>query len=153
MVDIGRGMAAGFVATMVFSLLVLAAVALGLMPQLAAVAMFGRVLWAQGAPAVAWIAHLLIGTVLWGGLFAAFSPRLPGRSHTARGMAFGLVTWLLAMVVLMPLAGGGPFGLSLGLLAPATTLALHLVFGAVLGATYSWLLERRAQERHGPPGG
>ena len=142
MVDIGRGMAAGFVATTAFALLVLASLAFGLLPQVAATVLFGGVLRGQGTPAVAWIIHFLIGTVLWGGLFAALAPRLPGRTRTARGIAFGVVLWMLAMVVLMPMAAGaGPSGLGLRLWV--TMLVPYLVFGAVLGATYSWLLERR----------
>ena len=37
------------------------------------------------------------------------------------------------MIVFMPVAGHGFFGLSLGIAAPLATFAQHLVFGAVLG--------------------
>jgi MFS-type transporter involved in bile tolerance (Atg22 family) len=41
------------------------------------------------------------------------------------------------MIVFMPVAGHGFFGLSFGIAAPIATLVLHLVFGAVLGAVYA----------------
>jgi len=40
------------------------------------------------------------------------------------------------MVVLMPMAGAGLFGMSMGVMAPVMTLVLHLIFGAVLGWVY-----------------
>ncbi|GAM72372.1 hypothetical protein JCM19236_1543 [Vibrio sp. JCM 19236] len=41
------------------------------------------------------------------------------------------------MVVLMPLANLGLFGLTLGIKVPVMTLILHLVFGLALGVSYS----------------
>mgnify|MGYP000169687771 CR=1 FL=1 len=38
------------------------------------------------------------------------------------------------MLLPLPMAGAGFFGLSLGMMAPIMTLVLHLVYGAVLGA-------------------
>jgi hypothetical protein len=40
------------------------------------------------------------------------------------------------MVVLMPMAGAGLFGMNMGVMAPMMTLVLHLIFGAVLGWVY-----------------
>ena len=55
-------------------------------------------------------------------------------------------TWLVMMLVLMPMAGAGLFGLRLGTMAPLMTLVLHLIFGIVLGWTYGQL---RRQPQHG----
>ena len=44
------------------------------------------------------------------------------------------------MVMVMPMAGAGLFGMKMGLMAPMMTLVLHLVFGAVLGWIYGKLL-------------
>lgn len=41
------------------------------------------------------------------------------------------------MVMLMPMAGAGLFGMNLGVMAPVMTLVLHLIFGAVLGLSYA----------------
>jgi hypothetical protein len=40
------------------------------------------------------------------------------------------------MIVVMPMAGAGPFGLHLGLMAPLMTLMLHVIYGVVLGVVY-----------------
>ena len=51
---------------------------------------------------------------------------------------------MMMVVVLMPMAGGGLFGLKLGVSAPIMTLMLHLIFGAVFGAYYGHALARQA---------
>jgi len=45
------------------------------------------------------------------------------------------------MVVMMPMAGAGLFGLNLGIgmMAAVMTLILHIVFGAVLGLVFASL--------------
>jgi len=43
------------------------------------------------------------------------------------------------MIMVMPIAGAGLFGIHLGMGAPIATLVLHWVFGAVLGAVYGKL--------------
>jgi uncharacterized membrane protein YagU involved in acid resistance len=54
------------------------------------------------------------------------------------GLAYGVVLWLvLAMLVVMPLMGSGPFGRRTGSWKPAAaSLVLHLVYGAILGGVY-----------------
>ncbi len=45
------------------------------------------------------------------------------------------------MVLIMPMADAGMFGLELGIMAPIMTLMLHMIFGAVMGAVYQKLLK------------
>ncbi len=80
--------------------------------------------------------HVLIGTMLWGTLFAWLHPNLPGGSHWLKGVWFGVGAWLLMMIFVMPMAGAGFFGMNLGMTAPVMTLMLHIVFGMVLGGVY-----------------
>jgi hypothetical protein len=47
-----------------------------------------------------------------------------------------VAAWLGMMIIVMPMAGAGLFGMNLGIMAPVMTLVLHVVFGAVLGAVY-----------------
>ena len=77
-----------------------------------------------------------IGTVMWGIAYAILQSKLPG-GPAARGMIFGTGAWLLMMVVVMPTAGAGFFGLALEMGAPVAALVLHLVFGAALGVVYA----------------
>lgn len=94
-------------------------------------------------PVVGWLLHFLIGTVLWGALFAPLLPALPGSRTWIKGLSFGVLAWLIMMVVVMPMAGAGLFGMLLSLMAPVATLMLHLVYGAVMGWSYDRLEESR----------
>jgi hypothetical protein len=65
--------------------------------------------------------------------------KLPGSSPTIKGIVFGLLAWLLMMLIPLPMAGAGLFGMKPGMMAPVMTLVLHLVWGAVLGVTFGAL--------------
>jgi hypothetical protein len=133
-----KGLGAGFVATVVLSALMVMKAMMGVMPELNPVKMIADML--DAPPAVGWAMHFMIGTVLWGTLFAWLNPGLPGESHWLKGIVFAVGAWLVMMVVMMPMAGAGLFGSHFGMLAPVMTLMLQIVFGFVLGAVYA--LER-----------
>jgi uncharacterized membrane protein YagU involved in acid resistance len=143
-----RSMLAGFVATVVLSSLMLIKAGMGLMPQFNAIAMLTgmahRMMGMPASPMVGWLAHFLIGTVLWGVLFALLYRVLPGATALVKGLSFSVLAWLLMMLLPMPMAGAGLFGLKLGLMAPVMTLILHLIWGAVLGYVYGRLEPRTA---------
>ncbi|MGI9434722.1 MAG: DUF6789 family protein [Geminicoccaceae bacterium] len=82
--------------------------------------------------------HFGIGIVVWGTLFAVLYPRLPG-SVLIRGVLFGIGAWILMMVMFLPIAGQGLFGISGGMVVPVMTLMLHLIYGAVLGLVFGKL--------------
>lgn len=123
------GMVAGFLATAALSLVMGVVVPLGLAPDI--VGLISAAL--QSGRDVGWLVHFLVGTVAWGGFFAILQPFLPSRSGLVRGMMFGIGAWLAMMLVMMPIADAGYFGVLLGWTTPFTTLALHLFFGAALG--------------------
>jgi hypothetical protein len=137
--NIKNGLTAGFVATVVLSLLMMARHSLGIAPQLDLIAMlagmFGKMTGTPPDPLIGWLVHFFVGTVLWGIAYAAVQAALAG-SPTVRGMSFGVAAWLLMMAIVMPLAGAGLFGTRLGIEAPVLTLVMHLVFGATLGVVY-----------------
>ncbi|MGE0852612.1 MAG: DUF6789 family protein [Hyphomicrobiaceae bacterium] len=134
-----KGMVAGFVATVVLSGLMVMKAMMGVMPELDVISMLTTMMGAS-SPIAGWLAHFAIGAFVWGGLFALLEPSLPGQSHWVRGVVFGIGAWILMMIAVMPMAGAGMFGMSLGMMAPVMTLGLHVIFGAVLGGTYG--LER-----------
>jgi len=137
MTNLKNGFLAGFVATAVLSVLMVAKGMMGVMPELDVAAMIAAMM---GAPiVVGWIAHFLIGTVAWGGGFAILYDMIPGGSAVLKGIVFGIVAWLGMMIVIMPMAGAGFFGMNFGVMAPVMTLVLHIIFGAVLGKTYALL--------------
>ena len=120
-------------ATVVLSIVMIIKAKLGVMPELNAIKMLAGMM---GAPLVmGWVAHFVIGTLVWGILFAALVNRLPG-SMIVSAIIFSIGAWLLMMVGPMPMAGAGMFGLNLGIMAPIATLMLHLIWGVVLGFTY-----------------
>jgi len=131
---ITAGAVAGFAATVVLSVMMVAKGMMGIMPELDVIAMLSAMM---GAPAlIGWMAHFMIGTLAWGIGFALLYAMIPGGSAVARGVVFGIAAWLGMMIMVMPMAGAGVFGLAMGIMAPMMTLVLHVIFGAVLGAVY-----------------
>lgn len=133
------GFTGGFVATAVLSVLMVAKGMMGIMPGLDVIHMLSEMMAAPAA--VGWLAHFMIGTVAWGGAFAVFFGLIPGGSPMSKGIVFGIAAWLGMMVMIMPMAGAGIFGMAFGLMAPMMTLILHVVFGAVMGVVFNAVSE------------
>ena len=129
-----RGVMAGFLATLLLTLVMAVKLFARFAPDINLAALLSGVLGAP--PWVGWGVHLVIGTLVWGPLFALLSPRLPGSTCMVRGILFAVGAWLLMALVVLPLAGMGVFGLAYGFAAPVTTLALHMIYGAALGFAY-----------------
>jgi len=144
------GMVAGLAATIVLSLIMLFKAGMGIMPQLNVIQMLAQMLHARmglpPSPLLGWLMHFAIGTVLWGLLFALLVDSLPGKTPLAKGLVFSTGAWLVMMVIAMPMAGAGPFGLSIGPMAPVMTLVLHWIWGAILGGVYPRLAKPSRRE-------
>ncbi len=125
-----RVIVGGLVATAVMTVLMLMAPAMGL-PPMNIGAMLGSVM--GGSLFLGWMAHFVIGTVLAIIYATLFVTRLPGPG-LVRGALYGLVPWIVAQLVVMPMMGAGLFGGSFG--AGFGSLMGHLVYGAVLGGIY-----------------
>ena len=102
---IGRSLVAGVVATGVLWVLKLTR---GSIPQLDTIRFLDRVAEATskatGLPdtlTTGWIWHWVIGTLLWATLFGIMQPILPGRTFWIKGVAFGVITGLLTMLLVM----------------------------------------------------
>ncbi|MBJ6127416.1 DUF6789 family protein [Microvirga splendida] len=133
-----KGVLAGLAATTVLGLVMLLNEMTSFMPNTSVFDIMAGVM--GGSRATAWLIRYLSGALLWGVLFAWLSPYLPGTQYWIRGAAFGIGVWLLMMFIIMPAASLGLFGIGKGAFSPTLTLFLHLIWGAVLGATYGWLL-------------
>ena len=131
--NVSRGVVAGIAGTAALSVLMVMKNLMGVMPQLDVIGMLGGMM--QVPPAVAWLIHFMIGAV-WGLLFAVLYRHIPGGSAIVKGMVLLTGAWLLMMVMVMPMAGAGLFGMKLGMMAPLMTWVLHLVFGVVMGLVY-----------------
>jgi uncharacterized membrane protein YagU involved in acid resistance len=96
-------------------------------------AMLGNMM--GGSWAIGMAVHLMNGIVIFPLVYAFLVFRyLPG-PPVARGMIFGAILWLVAEIMVMPMAGAGFFSSEIGG-AKAVMAALmgHLVYGALLGA-------------------
>lgn len=134
MQNISAGLLAGFIATVVLSVLMMAKTMMGVMPELDVIHMLAGMM---GMPAIAgWLGHFMIGTIAWGGGFALLYGVIPGGSAVIKGVVFGVAAWLGMMIMVMPMAGAGLFGMNFGIMAPMMTLVLHVIFGAVLGVVF-----------------
>ncbi|WP_138936231.1 DUF6789 family protein [Roseovarius arcticus] len=135
MTNLKNGFVAGFAATAVLSVLMVIKGMMGVMPELDVAAMIATMMGASIV--VGWIVHFMIGTLAWGGGFAVLYDMIPGTSAVMKGIVFGIAAWLGMMIVVMPMAGAGFFGMNFGVMAPVMTLVLHIIFGAVLGKVYA----------------
>ena len=109
------------------------------MPELDPIQMIGNMI-DGGSRTVGWIMHFVIGTIAWGLLFTAIFGAATNGGWW-RGIILAIGAWLAMMLVVMPMAGAGLFGMNLGLMAPIITLMMHIGFGLVLGATYGAMLK------------
>jgi hypothetical protein len=132
-------MVAGGVATGALSLVMLLIGATGFAPQLALPRLLLNVLDAPSDYLLGWIAHIAVGSVVLGGLFAHVEPRLGVDTHTKSGVLYGVIAWLVMMLIFMPAAGAGYFAFQLSVAAPLVMLGLQVLYGGVLGWTYGKL--------------
>jgi len=106
--NVQAGLIAGFVATVVLSILMIAKSSVGLMPQLKPIEDIVYVadrLTGMTLPLpFGWIGHFALGTVAWGIIYAALQASLPG-APVVKGLIFGALAWLAMMIIFMPLAG------------------------------------------------
>jgi len=79
--------------------------------------------------------HLLNGVILALVYALAVERFLPG-AYWARGLTYGLGLWLLLMLVVLPLLGDGFLGRRTGWAMAPSALAVHLIYGLILGFAF-----------------
>jgi hypothetical protein len=122
---IGRGIVAGFIATVALSLFhepiqLLAATA------------------GTASPAVGLLFHFFVGTLIWGSLFGLLHDHLWGPSWV-RGIEFAVAAAAFVLLAVIPVLGVQKFAMILGITAPIAIVLFHVVYGALLGGIYSHL--------------
>ncbi|HEX9729759.1 MAG TPA: DUF6789 family protein [Gemmatimonadales bacterium] len=127
----GRIALAGVGGTAAMTMLMLAAPLIG-MPKMPIGEMLGSFL--KIGSTLGWAMHGMIGLVLAGIYAVAASTRLPG-APALRGAVFGVLVFLVAQLVVMPMMGAGVFsGGDISMIMGS--LMGHLVFGAIVGGVY-----------------
>ncbi len=137
MINIGKGIIAGLVASAAISGAVFLGSMAGIGPALDPVcAVSGITLSPNG---LSWIVHFAVGTFLWGLPIAVLSPILPS-PFWFKGVMFGALAWLLMLLVTWAADPASP---------PQATLEpilLHVLFGGILGWSYGTLLDRTERQ-------
>jgi uncharacterized membrane protein YagU involved in acid resistance len=133
-----RAAAAGLIATAVMTAQLLIEPSVGL-PKIAIGQVLSTSLGLASAhlssgPAIGWVIHFAIGMMLALIYAAVFVHRLPGMP-LVRGMLFGVLVFVVAQLVFMPLVGGGIFSRGAVPLL-AGSLIGHLVYGGLTGWIY-----------------
>jgi hypothetical protein len=131
-----RAIISGFVATLVLSAVILLKVQFHISPELSVLAQISKL---AGGTVGGWMDHFIIGTLVWGILFAGFDSVTPPLPSWLKGLMFSVLAWLVTMVCFLPFVGLGLFGLKVGFEPAAINLVQHLIYGLVLGVTYGLL--------------
>ena len=128
------------VATFVAAAMMMMNNALHSIPELHVARTLAGILGYPGTPLVGWMAFFILGMLVCGLLFAAVAPRIPVRSYLAKGLLFGVGSWLFMMLVMMPLAGAGFFGAVRGHVLALAAFVLNLSYWVALSLVYRYLI-------------
>jgi hypothetical protein len=139
MTSIKTGFISGAIATYVTGSLLLMNNALRQFPDVHIAKSLSALLGTPEQTMVGVVVILITGIFVLGGLFAVLAHRLPVHTSLARGLMIGAASWLVMMLVYMPLTGAGLFGLERSAIVPFVTLVLNLVYWVVLSVTCRWL--------------
>ncbi len=144
-----KGIVSGFVATLILTAVILLKAEMHISPESNAIVLISKL---AGGTVGGWMDHFIIGTLIWGMLFAGFNEISPNYPYWIKGLIFGVFAWFVMMVLFMPFVGLGLFGLKAGLMATVIPLAQHLIYGLALGVTYgllsAWAPAREAERSH-----
>ncbi len=135
-VSVRSGAISGFIASLISSIVLIILTALIVIPQFNYVSIYGSLVGVTDNAIAAWIVYFIIGTFVWGILYAFTHEYLPDENFVTKGMVFGLAVWVFLMIILMPLAGQSVFLREFGYSAAGITLIAQLIFGIVLAWTY-----------------
>lgn len=95
-----------------------------------------------------WILHFMIGEVLAINFAAVFLNATSKRSDIKSGAVFGLIPWLIAQIMIMPMMSimnGGSYTdgfFSGSIMISMASLVGHLIYGGVLGGFYKFQIEK-----------
>ena len=138
------GALAGFVVVLFTTIINLASRFIGLLPEAMdlremAGSIIDQEIHPTGALIIGIIVHIIIG-VITGMVYSCIVKLL----NAGSGIVFMIAFWLFNMLLGMPLAGRGLFGLNDGVAIPIATFILHIVFGICMGLVAKKLLKSRA---------
>lgn len=104
-------------------------------------AMLGNMLggWTMGM-----IAHLIMGIIVFPMIYVLMIYHFVPGPPLVRGLVYGVLLWVAAVVVVMPIAGAGVLMSNVGgMMAVIASLIGHLVYGGLLGVIAGYGPTRR----------
>ncbi len=129
--NIGRTILGGFVGTLAITLMMYKVAPMMTGQAMDIAAMLGKMLggWAMGMTM-----HFINGTIIFPLIYTFLLFRfLPG-GPALKGTIWGVILWLIAQVMVMPMMGGGLFSSNMGgMKAAIGSFIGHIVYGALLG--------------------
>lgn len=149
-IHIGKAILAGFIATLVMTMIMYMAPLMG-MPKMDVAAMLGGML-SQTMPAPlsgAWLMgmflHVVNGSLVFPLIFAhVIYDRVSG-APWRRGVVWGLILWFISQAMVMPMMGAGFFSSHVAqpMMTVVGSLMGHIIYGATLGGIYGADLETK----------
>jgi hypothetical protein len=128
---IGRAILGGFVGTLAITLMmyIVSPIMTGMKMDIAA--MLGKMLggWTMGM-----VMHFINGTIIFPLIYAYLLYHFLPDGPAVKGITWGVILWLLAQLIVMPMIGAGVFSSKMGGgKAAMGSLIGHTVYGALLG--------------------
>jgi len=122
----------GIVGTLMMSLMMRFAAPIMVGQPMDIAAMLGNMM--GGVYALGMAAHIMLGVLVFPLIYALLVYRLLPGGPLIKGLTWGLILWLIAETMVMPMAGAGFFMSEIGgMKAVMAALMGHLVYGGLLG--------------------
>jgi len=130
--NIIKAILGGIVGTLMMSLMMRFAAPMMVGQPMDIAAMLGNMMGNNYAMGMA--AHIMLGVLVFPLIYALLFYRLLPGGPLIKGLTWGLILWLIAETMVMPMAGAGFFMSEIGgIKAAMAALMGHLVYGGLLG--------------------
>ena len=140
-VDTAKGILAGIAGAVALALLMFVKDAAGIVPEVSLLHAWMKIAGTDSI-VTGWIVFFVINAVLVGAIFAALDAHIErpeGSEELVRGALFGIGLWILTMIFIMPMGGGGSLGMRYGWILPVVMFGSQLIQGMVMGGVYGAL--------------
>ena len=131
--NVGKAILGGLVGTAVMTMMMYFVAPMMTGQKMDIAAMLGSMMgnsWMLGM-----MAHFMNGVLIFPLIYVFILFKLLPGQPWLKGLLWGVVLWLLAQVVVMPMMGGGFFSAQMGgMMAVMGSLMGHAVYGVLLGA-------------------
>jgi uncharacterized membrane protein YagU involved in acid resistance len=152
--NLGKAILGGFIATLVMTMMMYAAPMVG-MPKMDTAAMLGSMM-SQRMPAPMsgpWLAgmvmHFLNGAIIFPLIYALLLTRILPGAQWLKGLIWGLILFLLAQMMVMPMMGMGIFSANApkAMMSVMGSLMGHVIYGVILGGIAGGMAGSIAQQK------